>query len=131
MLNIRQFFQRVSTSFLGRRAEDDLGREIKAHLQLLEERFIREGMSPEEARFAAKRAFGNIEHTKELQRDARSFRWLTGWPMELRLGVRMLVRYPGLTVVGGLAMAFAILVGSGVFEVVKRATDPVLPLPDR
>ena len=50
--------------------------------------------------------------------------------MELRLGVRMLVRYPGLTVVGGLAMAFAILVGAGVFEVVKRATDPVLPLPD-
>ena len=27
-------------------------------------------------------------------------------------------------------MAFAILVGAGVFEVVKRATDPVLPLPD-
>ena len=90
----------------------------------------RGGMSPEEARFAAKRAFGNIEQTKELQRDERSFRWLTGWAMELRLGVRMLVRYPGLTVVGGLAMAFAILVGAGVFEVVKRATDPVLPLPD-
>ena len=130
MSKIRLFFHRLSASFRGRRAEADLGREINAHLQLLEEKFVAEGMSPEEARFAAKRAFGNIEQTKELQRDARSFRWLTGWAMELRLGVRMLVRYPGLTVVGGLAMAFAILVGAGVFEVVKRATDPVLPLPD-
>ena len=103
---------------------------IDAHLLLLEEKFVAAGMSPEEARFAAKRTFGNIEQTKELQRDARSFRWLTGWAMELRLGVRMLVRYPGLTVVGGLAMAFAILVGAAVFEVVKRATNPVLPLPD-
>jgi putative ABC transport system permease protein len=130
MSKLRLFFHRLSASFRGRRAEADLAREINAHLQLLEENFVAEGMSPEEARFAAKRAFGNIEQTKELQRDARSFRWLTGWAMELRLGVRMLVRYPGLTVVGGLAMAFAILVGAGVFEVVKRATDPVLPLPD-
>src|SRR4029450_8560721 len=130
MSNLRPFFHRLSASFHGRRAEADLGREINAHLQLLEEKFVAEGMTPEEARFAAKRAFGNIEQTKELQRDARSFRWLTGWAMELRLGVRMLVRYPGLTVVGGLAMASAILVGATVFEVVKRAPDPVLPLPD-
>lgn len=130
MSKIRLFFQRLLATFHGRRAEADLGREIAAHLQLLEEKFAAAGMSEEEARFAAKRAFGNIEQTKELQRDARSFRWLTGWTMELRLGVRMLVRYPGLTVVAGLAMAFAILVCAGVFEVVKRATDPVLPLPD-
>ena len=130
MSNIRLFFHRLSASFRGRRAEADLAREINAHLQLLEEKFVAEGMSPEEARFAARRAFGNIEQTKELQRDARSFRWLTGWAMELRLGLRMLVRYPGLTVVGGLAMAFAILVGASVFEVIKRVTDPVLPLPN-
>ena len=129
MSEIRLLFHRLAASFRRRRAEADLAREVEAHLQLLEEKFVAEGMSSEEARFAAKRAFGNIEQTKELQRDERSFRWLTGWAMELRLGVRMLVRYPGLTVVGGLAMAFAILVGAGVFEVVKRATDPVLPLP--
>ena len=130
MSKIRLFFHRLAVPFRGRRADTDLAREINAHLQLLEERFVAEGMSPKEARFAARRAFGNVEQTKELQRDARSFRWLTGWAMELRLGARMLVRYPGLTVVGSIAMAFAIAVGAGAFEVVKRATDPVLPLPD-
>lgn len=130
MSSIRHFFQRLWASFRGGRAEADLGREINAHLQLLEEKFVAEGMRPEEARFAARRAFGNIELTKELQRDARSFRWLTGWVLELKLGVRMLVRYPGLTLAGGLALALAIVVGASVFEVVKRATDPFLPLPD-
>ena len=129
MSNIRRFFHRLTAPFRRRHADAELVREIQAHLQLLEERFVAEGMSPEEARFAAKRAFGNVEHTKELQRDTRSFRGLTGWAMELRLGARMLVRYPGLTVVGGLAMAFAVAAGAGAFEIVKRAIDPVLPLP--
>lgn len=53
----------------------------------------------------------------------------TSW-LDFRLGIRMLVRYPVLTVVGGLAMAFAIGVGVGTFEAIKRATDPALPLPD-
>lgn len=130
MSAIRIFFHRLAASFRGGRADADLGREINAHLQFLEGKFIAEGMTPEQARFAARRAFGNIELTKDLQRDARSFPWLTGWVMELRLGARMLIRYPGLTLVGGLAMALAILVGAGTFEVVKRATNPVLPLPD-
>jgi len=129
MSSIRHIFRRLVTTLRGRRADADLSREIDTHLQLLEEKYIANGMSPKEARLAAKRAFGNVEQTKERQRDARSFRWLTGWATELRLGVRMLLRYPGLTVVGGLAMAFAILVGAGIFEVVKLATNPVLPLP--
>jgi putative ABC transport system permease protein len=54
---------------------------------------------------------------------------LTSW-LDLKLGFRMLVRYPVLTIVGGLAMAFAIAAGATTFEVIKRATAPDLPLPD-
>jgi putative ABC transport system permease protein len=54
---------------------------------------------------------------------------LTSW-LDLKLGFRMLLRYPVLTIVGGLAMAFAIAAGAATFEVIKRATDPDLPLPD-
>ena len=50
--------------------------------------------------------------------------------LDFKLGIRMLVRYPVLTVVGGLAMAFALGTGVGTFEAIKRATDPALPLPD-
>ena len=52
-----------------------------------------------------------------------------GFWLDLKLGGRMLLKYPGLTVVGGLAMAFAILVGTVIFEVVTMLVYPRLPLP--
>jgi putative ABC transport system permease protein len=48
--------------------------------------------------------------------------------LDFKLGLRMLVRYPGLTVVAGLAMAFALAVGAGTFEFLKDAMYPTLPL---
>ena len=50
--------------------------------------------------------------------------------LDFKVGFRMLSRYPMLTVVGSLAMAVAIGVGAGTFEVITRVTDPSLPLPD-
>jgi len=53
------------------RAEDELARETAAHLSLLEAEFQRRGMNGEDARLAAKRAFGGIEQMKDRHRDAR------------------------------------------------------------
>lgn len=60
-----------------------------------------------------------------------------GWTMgtsisvlDFKLGVRMLLKHPGLTLVSGVAMAFAIAVGSGTFEFAKDALYPALPVPD-
>ena len=50
--------------------------------------------------------------------------------LDFKLGFRMLSRYPMLTVVGSLAMAVAIAVGAGTFEVIRRVTDPSLPFPE-
>jgi putative ABC transport system permease protein len=50
--------------------------------------------------------------------------------LDFKLGFRMLVRYPMLTVVGSLAMAVAIAVGAGTFEAITRLTKPSLPLPN-
>jgi predicted permease len=50
--------------------------------------------------------------------------------LDIKLGGRMLVKYPGLTVVGGLAMAFAIWVGIVIFQVASLFLYPSLPLPN-
>jgi predicted permease len=50
-------------------------------------------------------------------------------PLDVRLGSRMLVKYPGLTLVGGLAMAFAVWAGATTFELVGLFVNPSLPLP--
>src|SRR5262245_9369406 len=85
-------------------------------------------MDAKAARNAALRAFGGVEQVKEHQREARMFRWLAGWPMDLKLGGRMLVKYPGLTLVGGLAMAFAIWVAIVIVQVVGLFANPTLPV---
>ena len=55
---------------------------------------------------------------------------LAGVSLDMKLGGRMLVKHPGLTLVGGLAMAFSIWVGAVVFEMVRVTIHPALPLPD-
>src|SRR5919107_856127 len=55
--------------------------------------------------------------------------WLGGLSIDMKLGGRMLVKYPGLTLIGGLAMAFSIWVGAVVFEMVRVTIHPTLPLP--
>ena len=55
--------------------------------------------------------------------------WFPGLSLDLKLRGRMLVKYPGLTAVGGLAMAFAIWVGAVAFEIVALFVSPSLPLP--
>lgn len=128
MSAIRRALLRLLSFFRSDRAEADLAREINAHLQLLEDRFIAQGMSAADARYAAKRAFGGVEQAKEHQRDARSFRWLAGWSMDLKLGARMLIKYPGLALVGGVAISFAIASGAGTFEFLTQLVHPTLPL---
>ena len=50
--------------------------------------------------------------------------------LDLRLGVRMLIKHPGLTVVATIAVAFAIAVGTVGFEIARQALRPTIPLPD-
>ena len=129
MSAIRRFLLRLLSLVRSDRAETDLAREINAHLQLLEDDFRARGMSRRDARAAARRAFGGVEQVKEHQRDARSFRWLAGWPMDLKLGLRMLVKSPGLTVVGVIALSVAIGSGAAYLEFVNDMVRPTLPLP--
>src|SRR5688572_17768364 len=48
--------------------------------------------------------------------------------LDVRLGVRMLVKYPGLTVGGGLGMAVAIAIGAGFFAFLHSHLYPRIPL---
>ncbi len=94
------------------------------------ERLMREQRLGEtEARRRALAAFGGVERHKEAMRDGRGLAWLSGLTLDFKLGGRMLVKYPGLTIVGGLAMAFAIWVGAVVFEMAMLFVSPTLPLP--
>ena len=49
---------------------------------------------------------------------------------DYKLGLRMLLKYPGLTLAGGLALAIAIGIGAGWYDVVGKVLAPTIPLPE-
>ncbi|GLC23783.1 ABC transporter permease [Roseisolibacter agri] len=123
---------RARARLLSRReAEERMNHEMAFHLEMEADRLVREeGLTPQEARRRAVIAFGIAEQHKDAMRDGRGPAWPSGLALDLKLGLRMLVKYPGMTIVGGLAMAFAIWTGAMVFQVVMLFFNPALPFPD-
>ena len=128
MTTVRRFFLRLLTFFRGDAAEAELSREIRSHLQLLEDQFVAQGLSRDEAQLAARRAFGGVEQIKEHQRDARGFRLLDNWRLDVKLGARMLTKYPGLSIVGGLGLAVGVGIGAAFFAVLYSQAYATLPV---
>jgi len=58
MARVSAFVAKVRTLFAGRRADREFDQELEAHISLLSDRYVREGMTPDEARYAALRQFG-------------------------------------------------------------------------
>jgi len=108
MAFLRRSFSRFVNAVRHGAAESALAREIDAHLALLQDEFERRGMSAEDARYAARRAFGGVEQAQEHQRDARSFRWVDDAGRDLRHAVRLLRRAPLFTLTAALSVAIGI-----------------------
>jgi putative ABC transport system permease protein len=107
----------------------EMDEEMRFHLEMEAERLVRErGLPPHEARRRAAIAFGGVEKYKEEGRDARGVTWAAGLSLDLRLGLRMLRKYPGLTLVGVLGMAVATAFGASLFSFIAAVVDPAMPL---
>src|SRR5688500_5526437 len=91
-----------------REAEARMQQEFRFHVEMEAGRLTREGVEPVEARRRALLSFGGMDRYGEELREGRGLAGLNGLSLDLRLGLRMLLKYPGLTVIGGLGMAVAI-----------------------
>jgi putative ABC transport system permease protein len=121
--------ERLRAVFFRAREEAEMDEEMRFHLDMEADRLVREqGLDPAEARRRAAVAFGSVEKHREEVREARGLAWLFGMSLDFKLGARMLVKYPGLTLVGGIAIAFAIGVGAAAFKVVSAVASPSIPL---
>lgn len=127
---IRRWQKRVRALFRTEAVDSDLSEEMSYHLELETQKNLTLGMTPSEATRQAKRAFGAIDQHRIETREARFLSWLPDLSLDFKLGGRMLIKYPGLTLVGGLAMAFGIWAGALTFEMVMMLDHPTLPLPD-
>lgn len=116
-----------------KKRDADLERELRSDLELEEEEQREGGISGDEARSAALRAFGNPALIREQTRATWSWNWLESLARDLRLSLRTLRRTPGFTIIAILVMALGIGANVALFTVVRGVLLKPLPFhdPDR
>jgi len=130
---LRRLAMRLLHAIQPGRGESEIARELHAHLTLLEDDFRQRGLSPADARFAARRALGGVEQAKELHRDARSFDWLDDARRDAWQMLRSMNRHRGFAIVAILTLTIGIGANTVLFSAFNAVALRPLPYrePDR
>ncbi len=127
---IHEFVARLAGLFGRGRRDGELNDEIQLHLDELAAEHRRRGMSPGNARAAARRDFGGVEQMKEQYRDRHGWRFLESLAQDARYTARTLRRDAVFSVVAVLTLALGIGATTTIFGGVKAVLLDPLPYPD-
>jgi hypothetical protein len=124
--HVRYFIRKLDRS----RAERELDEEIRAHLDMEIQERVDAGLSLEEARFAAHRAFGSVTLAREDSRAQWGMRQIETLWQDVRFGVRTLLKRPGFAAISTLTLALGIGANTAVLSTVNGFVLRPLPVHD-
>jgi putative ABC transport system permease protein len=112
------FISRLLDLVLRRQREDRLSEEIQAHLDMLTDEHVANGLSPAEARLAARRSFGGVDQTKMRYREQRGFPIVETVLQDVRFAIRVLTRDRGFALTAILVLGVGLGVNNMFFTLV-------------
>jgi predicted permease len=127
---MRTLWSRICALFLRRQLDARLDEEVRAHLDELTSDYARRGLAPDQARLAARRAFGGVEQMKEVHRDRLMLRAVDDVWRDLRYAVRALARRPVFAAVAVITLALGIGANTALFALVNEHIFRPLPVPE-
>ena len=113
-----------------RRLDREMDAELGHHLESLEAEHRARGLSPEEARLAARRDFGGVSRIREDHREQRGLPLLETLARDVRFSVRSMRRTPVVTLAVLATLAIGIGANTAIFTVVNAILIKPLPYPD-
>ena len=122
--------ERLRAVFRKDTLDAELERELAFHFDHLVQEFIDDGLSPDEARHAARRALGNRTSLEEECRDQRAVTWIHDLHRDATYGIRMLRKHPAFTAVAVVSLAIGIGANTAILSVMHAVLRERLPIPD-
>src|SRR6266542_4000316 len=127
---LRVLLSRVRATLRRSRLDDEIDDELREHLAMLQERFVRNGMDPSEAFYAARRQFGGVTQVKEQLMERRTMPLAEDVARDVRHAARGLWRSPGFSLTVIVSLAVGIAAATGLFSLVNAALLNPFPFAD-